>query len=149
MRKIVATGLAALLASMPAPSRASGLEAARTLFQRYQQLADAYDPALADLYCDAAQVRNTRRHPDGTSRTLELPASRYRDLIRAAMPVAQRRGDRSTFSDARFAPEGDAVRITAMRHSVLKDYTSPVSLRVGACDGRGWGILEEITESRP
>lgn len=148
MRMIAITGLAALL-SWTATSRAGDADSAKALFQRYQHLAAAYDPAFADLYCDAARVRNTRLYPDGTTRTLEFPARQYKDIIRAAMPVAKQRGDRSTFSAVRFAPEGDAVRITASRHSVLKGYTSPVSLRVGACDGRGWGILEEISESRP
>jgi hypothetical protein len=148
MRMIVVAGLAALMSVGPT-SHASEKASAQALFQRYQQLAHAYDPTLADLYCDTAVVRNTRVYPDGNTRTLELPAPRYKELVRASMPVAEQRGDRSTFSDVKFLPEGDAVRITASRYSVLKDYTSPVSLKMGACEDRDWGILEEITESRP
>lgn len=141
--------LSCLLLSAAMPAHAGDAEGAQALFERYQHLAAAYDPALADLYCDAALVRNTRRFPDGTERAMELPAPQYRDLLRAAMPTARQRGDRSTFSSVSFTGEGDAVRITAARYSVLKDYTSPLSLKVGACDGRAWGILEEISESRP
>ncbi|WFC40621.1 hypothetical protein [Pseudoxanthomonas sp. SE1] len=146
MRSLV---LSCLLLSIAMPAHADGTTEARALFQRYEQLAATYDPAFADLYCDAALVRNTRRFPDGTERTLELPAAQYKDLVRAAMPVARQRSDRSTFSSVAFTREGDAVRITASRYSLLKDYTSPISLKVAACDGGAWGILEEISESRP
>lgn len=145
MRRIALSCLL-LSAVVPAHTETAG---ARALFQRYQQLAAAYDPAFADLYCDAAVVRTTRRFSDGSKRTLELPGPQYRDLLRAALPVARQRGDRSTFSSVVFTSEGDGVRITASRYSELKDYTSPLSLKVGACDGHAWGILEEVGESRP
>lgn len=141
--------LSCLLLSIAMPAHADGTTEARALFQRYQALAAAYDPAFADLYCDAAVVRNTRRFPDGTERTLELPAAQYKNLVRTTMPIARQRGDRSTFASVAFTREGDAVRITASRYSLLKDYTSPVSLKVAACADGAWGILEEISESRP
>lgn len=94
-------------------------------------------------------VKLGARSGETSSRTLELPAAQYKDLVRAAMPVARQRSDRSTFSSVAFTREGDAVRITASRYSLLKDYTSPISLKFAACDGGAWGILEEISESRP
>ena len=141
--------LSFLLLSTAMPAHADDTLQAQALFQRYRQLADAFDPAFADLYCDAARISNTRRFPDGTERTLELSAAQYKDLVHAAMPVARQRGDRSTFSSVAFTREGDAVRISASRYSLLKDYTSPITLKVAACNGNAWGILEEISESRP
>ena len=122
---------------------------AETLFKNYQSLGDSFDPALADLYCDSALIRNVRTYPDGQKRTLELPAARYKELVRAAMPLAKSSGDFSTFSDLAYVEEADRVRITATRYSVLKKYSSPMSLLVGACDGGDWAILEELSESRP
>ena len=65
MRRIALSCLL-LSAVVPAHTETAG---ARALFQRYQQLAAAYDPAFADLYCDAAVVRTTRRFSDGSERT--------------------------------------------------------------------------------
>ncbi len=125
------------------PSRAEGV------FKTYQSLGGSFDPAVADLYCDTGLIRNIRTYPDGQKRKLEMPATKYKELIRSVMPLAKSRGDISTYSSVAYSPEADNVRITATRYSVLKDYSSPMSLLVGACDGGDWGILEELSESQP
>ena len=126
-----------------------GVEPARRLFERYVTLANKFDPALADLYSGEALIRNTRRYPGGEKQTVEIPAARYKELIRSAMPVAKARRDRNRYSAVKYAREGDKVRISATRYSLLKKYSSPVSLLVGANDRGEWQILEEITESIP
>lgn len=128
-------------------SQASGQ--AEQIFDAYQALEHSFDPALADLYCDTALIRNVRTYPDGQKRTLELPAAKYKELIRAVMPLAEARGDYSTYTDAKYVPEARNVRITAVRHSLLKNYSSPISLLVGSCNDGDWAILEELGESQP
>ena len=147
LRAIALFGFAVTSAcgSDSSPARAS----AETLFASYQSLEQAYDPAVADLYCETALIRNTRHYPDGQARVIEIPAPQYKGLIRTAMPLAQARGDYSTYSDVEYAAEGANMRITATRFSVLKNYASPISLLVGPCSGEAWAILEEISESQP
>lgn len=139
--------IAALMISTPALAQTA--EQARTFFYRYQSGERAFDPDVADLYCETALVRNTRIYPDGRRRVIEIPAPRYKSLVRSAMPIAQARGDYITYSEVKYAQEGKAIRVTATRYSVLKKYSSPISLLIGACNGNGWSILEEISESRP
>ncbi len=122
---------------------------AETLFSNYVSLERSYDPAVADLYCDSALIRNVRTFPDGQKRTLELPATKYKELIRVAMPLAKAKSDYSTYSGVAYAPEGDNVRVTTTRYSNMKKYSSPMTLLVGACNGGDWGILEELSESIP
>lgn len=140
--------VAIALAVAPVFAR-DGKGVAERLFADYQKRARAFDSASADLYCDSATIRNVRIHPDGQRRTLELSAPKYKDLIRAAMPLARARGDTNTYSDIRYSKEGSGIRITATRYSELKRYSSPISLLVGACNGGDWAILEELSESRP
>jgi hypothetical protein len=129
---------------------APGSEAvARQLFEQYIALGQAYDARLADLYADAAVIRNKRTYPTGEVRELTMPAPRYKTLIREAMPIAKARGDRNTFSNVRYTSEGARVRIHASRFSELKNYTSPISLLVGPSPTGTWLIYEEISESRP
>ena len=130
-------------AQSQAPSRA------KIIFDNYQSLERSFDAAAADLYCDSALIRNVRTFPDGQKRTLELPAKKYKELIRVAMPLAKAKGDYNTYSDVAYAPEGDNVRITTTRYSLLKKYSSPMSLLVGACNSGEWAILEELSESIP
>ena len=143
----------AVLAFLLLAAATSGAETpndkAAGLFARYVSLAEAFDPALADLYSDSAVITNKRTYPGGEVRELSLPASQYKALVKAAMPSAQARGDLDTYTDVSYATEGERVRITASRHSLLKDYTSPIVLVVGAGADGQWLILEEHTESRP
>ena len=122
---------------------------ARILFEQYASLEKAYDPAVADLYSDQALIKNRRTYPDGNVRTLELPATKYKGLIRASMPAAKAAGDYSTYSNVRFAPEGDSVRVSATRYSVRKKYSSQMSLLVARDNGGPWLIIEELGESQP
>lgn len=131
------------------PVLADEMSDSKKLFAKYQSLERAFDPAAADLYCDTALIRNVRIYPGGKERTLELPAKKYKDLIRTAMPLARASGDYNTYSKISYSAEGKSVRIVATRYSVLKKYSSPISLLVGKCNNGQTGVLEEISESRP
>jgi len=122
---------------------------ARRLFDRYVALGAAYDVAVADLYADSAFIKNTRRYPDGQSRSMTMPALTYKSLIRQVMPQAKAAGDWSSYSDVKFVPDGERVRIEATRYSELKKYSSPFALLVGPAENGTWQIFEEVGESRP
>ena len=133
----------------PAHAQDIALERAHQLFEKYIALGAAYDPAVADLYSDSAFIKNTRRSPDGESRSMTLPALTYKSLIREVMPKAKEAGDSSSYSDVKYIPDGQRVRIEATRYSNLKKYSSPFVLVVGPSEDGTWLILEEISESRP
>jgi hypothetical protein len=122
---------------------------AKELFERYVALERAFDAAQADLYSDDAKIQNTRTYPDGQKRTVTFPPPEYKKLIKTAMPLAKARGDTSTYSDIKYTPEEDRVRIICTRFSELKKYSSPLSLLVGPDKDGKWLIFEEISESQP
>ena len=124
-------------------------DSAKQLFEQYVALGHAYDPAVADLYADEALIRNRRIYPAGDVKEMTVPAPKYKTLLRQVMPLAKARGDRSTYSQVSYTPEGARVRITASRYSELKNYTSPLSLLVGPSASGKWLIYEESSESRP
>lgn len=159
-RPLLATLLLALFATTvpaltahagkPAKTQASPQEAnARALFEQFVRLGEAFDPALADLYADTAKISNRRIFPDGTTREMAMPAPSYKTLLRQVMPVAKARNDVSRYSEVRYTVEGDNVRITATRYSVMKDYSAPHTLLVGPDSDGTWRVLEEAGESRP
>lgn len=128
----------------------SRVQMAESLFEDYVRLEHAYDPALADLYDDAAVIKNTRRYPTGQVREFEFPAAGYKALIRQLMPLAKASGDRSTYSGVKFELNSDgSVSIEASRYSELKDYTSPLKLTVAPDEKGEWRIIEELSESQP
>lgn len=142
MKSIVFALLAAGL-TMPAFAQTE----AEALFAKYQAMERAFDPDVASLYCDSALIRNVRTSPDGQQRTLQLPATAYKNLIRNAMPLAKAKGDINTYSEVAYSKEGANTRIKATRYSEMKKYYSPISLLVGKC-GNDFGILEELSQSQ-
>lgn len=136
---------AALAFALAAPALAQS--EAEALFVKYKTLERAFDPDVVNLYCDTALIRNVRSYPDGQQRTLELPAPKYKELIRYAMPMAKAKNDVNTYSEVAFSQEGGNTRITAKRYSEMKKYSSPISLLVGKC-GNAVGILEELSQSK-
>lgn len=109
----------------------------------------AFDVAIADLYSDEARIENLRTYPGGVRKKLSLPAPTYKQLIREAMPLAKAKDDRSKYSAVTYTTEGSNVRIKGQRFSLLKKYTSPMSLLVGPEKDGNWRILEELSESQP
>ena len=126
----------------------AGAPSAEAFFDRFVALGQAYDPAVAALYADDALIQNVRRYPDGTIRTLRLTGAEYKPLIRTAMPIARRRGDRDRYTDVSVSTDGGRVRIRCTRYNELKRYASPYEL-VLERSGDSWQIIEEYAESRP
>ena len=122
---------------------------AKKLFERYETLEHSFDPKIADLYADNALIQHKRKYPSGEVKVSTLPAPKYKEIIREAMPHAKAKGDISTYSDMKYAIEGANVRITITRFSELKKYSSPMSLLVGPNEKGQWLIYEEISESQP
>lgn len=145
-RRRLLAGLAAAALALPRVSRADALDPARQLFARYVALEAAFDPALAELYSDRAVIR-VRRYDNGAFRDVTIPAPRYKQSIRSALPVAKSRNDVNRYSEVSFAAEGPSrVRIAATRYSVLKRYASAIRLVVAPDNGQ-WAIVEESSES--
>jgi ketosteroid isomerase-like protein len=151
MMKLTCAAVALLIATTTPGAFANNdaVDRAKALFKRYVELANGFDPAVADLYSDDAVIKNKRTYPTGNVRELSMPAPQYKALIRQAMPLAKARGDRSTFTDCKYEEAGEQVRITCSRYSEMKKYTSPLTLVVGPQTGGGWLIFEELSESRP
>jgi hypothetical protein len=145
MHRLIATAL--LFVSLGVA--ADPLQDAKSLFERYGALEAAFDPAVADLYADDALIKNKRTYPTGEVRELTMPAKQYKQLVRQSMPIAKARGDYSKYSDVTYAEEGSGVRIAAKRYSVLKQYSSPLSLLVTPDETGKWSIREELSESQP
>src|SRR4051812_37297819 len=88
-----------------AASQGDAIAKAKALFARYVQLEHAFDPAMADLYLDNAVIKNKRISKDGKVTALQIPALRYKNIIRTSMAGAKTQGDISNYSNESYTPE--------------------------------------------
>ncbi|MCA9402710.1 MAG: hypothetical protein KC897_02920 [Candidatus Omnitrophica bacterium] len=117
-------------------------------FNRFVELEHNFDPAVADLYTDEARIRTLRLQPDGRRNPMEMSGRQMKGLIDKVMPLAEQRGDISTYSDVRYSTEGNRVTIHATRYSAAKCYTDPNYYIVIEDTGAGYRIVEEFAESK-
>ncbi|MCG8545422.1 MAG: hypothetical protein MJE12_14585 [Alphaproteobacteria bacterium] len=125
------------------------IQEAKALFQKFTRLSGQFDPAVAELYADDAQVVAHRRYPTGRTRPIQIAGRQLKAMIRHVMPVARMRNDRNTYADVDYAAEGTAVRINSTRYSVLKQYSRPHTLLVRPDADGNWRIYEETMHTRP
>lgn len=149
IRIVLCAVLAWAMAAFAGNEPDTRLAKAKELFDRYIRLESAFDGAIADLYSDDAVIKNKRTYPTGQVKELVIPATKYKELILAVMPLAKARSDTNEYSEMKYTIEGDGVRITAERYSNLKKYHSSLSLLVKPTASGAWLIYEELSESQP
>jgi hypothetical protein len=121
------------------------LKGARECMDLHFKLADEFNPLMANLYSDDALIQNTVLNSDGSQQTRVIPASYYKSIIAKAMCMAKEMGDIYTYSNLEFKKEGDRVRVTYVRYSHLRDYSSPVSMLMGLDGDEAGMVFEELS----
>jgi hypothetical protein len=125
-------------------------EKARAFFERYTKLERAYDPAVVDLYADSAEIRKSRRLPDGQLQHGVMSGAEFKRQIRRWIPGAEQRGARNEYRSVQFQDLGNGyVRITSERLQLPQNYTFPQQLVVGPDSSGHWLIWEDRTEAAP
>lgn len=119
-------------------------------FQRYVELGNAFDTALADLYSDKALIHTYRVYPHGLERNMELTGEKWKQLITKVMPLAKVQNDKSIFSNVEIIEFEDGFKIRADRYSVRKCYTDTgYYMVVKPMADDSLKIVEEYMETQP
>ncbi|MGH8021659.1 MAG: hypothetical protein ACREIA_25920 [Opitutaceae bacterium] len=50
-------------------------------FERHQELAEAFDPRMADLYSDDAKITTLRLYLDGETRELSMSGKQFKEVL--------------------------------------------------------------------
>lgn len=95
---------------------------AEAFFKRMGELNMSFDEKYAELYADDAVVTG-RKH--GTDETTTVTGAQWAQLMLFNLPKAKKRDDRSSFSKARYTPQGERMKINAERYVLRKCNTDP------------------------
>lgn len=119
-------------------------------FSRYMHLGNTFDPTVADLYDDDAQILAYRVYPHGLERNMELTGAQWKGLVKKVMPLAKEKNDKSTFSNVVITKIEDGFKIKADRYSVSKCYTDSGYYMVLKLNQDGsLVIVKEYMETKP
>lgn len=122
----------------------------KEFFNRYIQLGESFDPSVASLYADTAQILAFRVYPHGLERSMELTGAQWKQLIQKVMPLAKAQNDKSTFSNVVIAENDGGFKIKADRYSVRKCYTDSGYYMVARMNEKGsLEIVKEYMETKP
>ena len=123
---------------------------AKEFFRDYVELGENFDTSIANLYLDSAIIRNLRRYPNGSEKSMQLTGAQWKALITKVMPVAKARGDKSTFSRIIISIDGKQAKIKANRYSNIKCYTDTgYFMIIERQPDSKYKIVEEYMESQP
>jgi hypothetical protein len=95
---------------------------AQAFFKRMGELNMSFDEKYVDLYAHDAVVTG-RKH--GSEETTTVTGAQWAQLMLFNLPKAKKRDDRSSFSKARYTPQGERMKINAERQVLRKCNTDP------------------------
>ena len=129
---------------------ANAEENPKEFFSKYIHLGDTFDPAVADLYDDGAQVLAYRVYPHGLERSMELTGIQWKGLVKKVMPLAKSKNDKSRFSNIVITKTENGFKIKADRYSVSKCYTdSGYYMVIKPSEEGNLVIVKEYMETKP
>ena len=148
MRVILPTVL--LIAAIANAESHISLEEAEEFFELYQEMGKNFDPEIADLYSDEANISTLRTYPWGTKKLREMDGKQYKVIIKSVLPLAKDKGDISTFTDIEITVEKSVAKISAKRFSETKQYMDEGYYMVLEKSSEGEiSIIEEHTNTKP
>lgn len=148
--KIIFLLLFLLISSGVAFAQDADVNSVKEFFRGYVEMGENFDVSSADLYLNSAIIRNLRRYPDGSEKSMQLNGAQWKELIIKVMPLAKTRGDKSTFSHIIISIDGKQAKIKANRYSNLKCYTDIGYFMIIELQPDGkYKIIEEYMESQP
>lgn len=115
----------------------------RAFFDEFVELGKNFDTGIAEFYSPDARIITLR---DGID-TMETTGSHWQSMIRKLMPVAERQGDISDFSNVQVNAHGEGFRVSALRSSAIKCVEDSGYYQDVEREGDRWVIVEEYSET--
>jgi hypothetical protein len=119
---------------------------AQAFFKRMAEMNSSFDSRYPDLYSPEATVIGRKQ---GGEKTV-VTGAQWQQLLAYGAEKAKKRNDKSTFSNMRYAVQGERMKIQADRYAVRKCYTdSSYYMIVGRQNNGQLWIEEESFELSP
>jgi len=112
------------------------VKAAKQLFEACVELLERYNPLLTDCFAQDARIFFDEGDPH------MLTGAEYKERLRAAVAEFQQNSEFVTWRRARYAQEGDRVRIDVERSSSERGDSGEVTFWAARGEDEGWRFVE-------
>lgn len=139
--------LAAILALALSAASANAAQAvtqaeAEAFFKRMQAWNTSFDSRYPELYSPEAKITGLRYRDDND---LTVTGAQWQQILSFTAAKAKKRNDSSTFSNMRYIPQGERMKITADRYMTRKCNTDKTYYMVLGRQANGQLLIEEET----
>ena len=118
-------------------------ETPEDFFYRYTTLSNDFDPDVAKLYANSAEVRVFRMQAQRPRDALHMAGWQWKRHLAKVLPDAQAENDRSEYENIEVTRVARGYKIKADRYSTLTCHTDRAYFMVISPDGSGSYAIEE------
>jgi hypothetical protein len=109
---------------------------------------NTYDPSVANLYADHAEVVVQMVGADGTEMTVRRTGKQVKAETGRTLAEMRRQGVRMDFTEASYQAEGERIRISGKTRDPKSGLAAPHALLIERDAGGRWVIVEETIALR-
>ena len=117
-------------------------------FNEYVDAANSYSLDYFNYYSDDAKIIRVVEKSDGTTQSVNVPLSRYKNEARKSTTIAKLRKYKNKYLNIKITKYGKDYKIAAMRMPSTSDYKIPAYFIVGKDDNGDWKIKEESMNTK-
>jgi hypothetical protein len=129
--------------------RANDESDVRSVFDRWIQLSNNWDPKITELYDDKCETVLIKHLKDGTTKVRKWTAAEWKKIIPKAMAYGKSIGAKDTFTDIKTEVMTDGrVRVTSSWSSQPANTTAKGMLTFAKSTDGKWRIVEDRTDSK-
>lgn len=117
-------------------------------FNNYVNAGNNYEKNFFDFFSKNAKIIRIVEKPDGTTKRVDIPLSRYKSEAKKSSAIAKIRRYKNKYLNIRISKQGENYKISADRMPSTADYKIPAEFIIGKDEKGEWKIKEEALNTR-
>ncbi len=123
-------------------------EEVKKFFNNYVSAANSYNTNYFDYYSNNAKIVRVVEKPDGSTKSVDIPLSRYKSEAKKSVALAKLRKYKNKYLNIKISKHGKDYKISADRMPSTADYKIPAEFIIGKDEYGNWKIKEESLNTR-
>ncbi len=127
---------------------ADEIQDVQCFFNQYIDAANSYSTDYFKYYSDNAKIVRVVEKPDGTTQSVNIPLSKYKDEAQKSTKLMKLRQYKNRYFNVKITKHGNDYKIAALRMPSTSDYKIPAHFIIGKDNCGNWKIKEESMNTK-